>query len=165
MKKNKKILILNTGGTLTKVYNELTGKLIVPKNNNSIEAILKKSKLYNLMTYGIIFKDSLDLNKQNRKEIANYIFKSSFEKIIIVHGTDTMNKTAKYLSKRILNKTIILTGSMIPFEIDPIEATSNLMTAYGFIQNCKINTIYISMHGLIKKYNKIKKNRELGIFQ
>ncbi len=165
MKKNKKILILNTGGTLTKVYNELTGELIVPINNNSIETVLKKSKIDNLTLDGIVYKDSLDLNKQDRKIIANYILKSSFEKIIIVHGTDTMNKTAKYLSKRVLNKTIIITGSMVPFEIDSIEATSNLMMAYGFIKNCKNNNIYISMHGLVKKYTKIKKNRKLGVFQ
>ena len=54
---------------------------------------------------------------------------------------------------------------MVPFSINQIEATANLMSAYGFIKNCEKNNIFICMHGLIKKYNKIKKNKTLGVFQ
>ena len=165
MNNNQNILILNTGGTLNKVYNELNGELIVPNNNNAINKIIKFAKLPNLIVKGLVYKDSLDMNNQDRDKLVDYISNSNFKKIIIIHGTDTMKKTASYLNKRIQNKQIILTGSMIPFSIDPIEATANLMGAYGFMKNCKKDNIYISMHGLIKKYNKIKKNKTLGVFQ
>jgi L-asparaginase len=160
----QKILIINTGGTFSKVYNQFNGKLFVPSNNKTLKEIRKRSKLSNIKIKGLIFKDSLDINKQDRKILVKYIKKSNYKKIIIIHGTDTISKTAKFLDKRIKNREIILTGAMIPFSIDSIEATANFMSAYGFLLNNAKNKIYISMHGLIKKHNKIKKNREKGIF-
>ena len=165
MSSKTKILILNTGGTFNKIYDELTGKLIVPKNNNAIKMILSKSKISNTKIKGIIYKDSLDINNKDREELKKYIEKSNYDKIIIVHGTDTINKTASYLNKYIKNKKIVLTGAMIPCSIEQTEATSNLMSAFGFLLNSNKNNIYICMHGLIKKYNKITKNKELGIFE
>lgn len=165
MNDNKNILILNTGGTFNKVYNEINGKLFVPHHNQAIDYILKTSKINNIKVDGIIYKDSLDIKKSDRKKLVQYINKSTYKKIIIIHGTDTINITAKYLKKKIKNKLIVLTGSMKPFSINPIEATANLMTAFGFIQTCKENKVYICMHGLIKQPNKIKKNKKLGLFE
>lgn len=165
MNNKKNILILNTGGTFSKVYNELSGELIVPKNNTAINTIVKYSKLSNTTIDGLIYKDSLKINNNDRDKLVEYINDSDFTKIIIIHGTDTISITASYLNKKIKNKKIILTGSMVPFSINQIEATANLMSAYGFIKNCKKNNIFISMHGLIKKHNKIKKNKIIGVFQ
>ena len=165
MNNSDKILILNTGGTFSKVYDEILGHLIIPKHNNALEKIFKISKISNIQIDGIIYKDSLDITNQDRKELVDYINSYNYEKIIIIHGTDTMNLTALYLAKKIKHKQIVITGSMKPFSINPIEAVSNLMSAYGFLNSCKKNNIYISMHGLIKKHNKIKKNNKLGIFE
>ena len=88
---------------------------------------------------------------------------SKSKKIIVIHGTDTMHQSAKFISKFIKDKIVIFTGAMKPYEINPIEATSNLMLAIGFSQNAK-EGIYISMHGIVKKYNKIKKDYKKGIF-
>jgi L-asparaginase len=54
---------------------------------------------------------------------------------------------------------------MVPFSLDEIEATSNLMLAFGYISSKNKKNIYIAMHGNIKKYNKILKNRTLGVFE
>ena len=164
-KDRKKILILNTGGTFNKVYDEISGELVVPKDNKAIETIIKSTKVNYLELDGIIFKDSLDITKEDRKILKEYILGTAFQKIIIIHGTDTMDKTAKYLSQHILNKQIILTGSMVPFCVNTVEPTSNLMQAVGFLQNKSKNNIYISMHGQIVKHNKIFKNREIGLFE
>ena len=165
MSKNKNILILNTGGTFNKIYDEILGELFVPNNNVAIESIIKHSKINNCIVDGLIYKDSLDINKLDRELLKEYIQMSNYDKIIIIHGTDTMDKTAKFLSKYIKNKTVILTGSMVPFSINTIEATSNLLLALGFISTAKKHNIYISMHGYVKKYNKISKNRTLGVFE
>jgi L-asparaginase len=162
---NKNILILNTGGTFNKVYNEINGKLVIDKNNKILSHIIKKAKILDITIQGLIYKDSLDITTKDRIKLKKYILKSKFNKIIIVHGTDTMEKTARYLADTIDNKKIIFTGAMKPFGIEPIEATSNLMSAFGFLNNCKKNNTYICMHGLIKKYNKITKNKQLGIFE
>tara|TARA_B110000046_G_scaffold182538_1_gene216792 strand:- start:325 stop:828 length:504 start_codon:yes stop_codon:yes gene_type:complete len=165
MTTNKNILILNTGGTFNKVYDQISGKLIVPNNNSAVENIIKSSKIDYLHIQGLLFKDSLEITKPDRKILATYVRNSQYDKVIVIHGTDTMNKTAQYLSKYSKNKIIILTGSMVPYSLDKIEATSNLMQAIGYIQNKLKNGIYISMHGHSKKYKKIYKNREKGIFE
>ena len=165
MSKNKNILILNTGGTFNKIYDEIAGELVVPCDNKAIYSILKNSKINHCDVKGFIFKDSLDLTKLDRIAIRNYIIKSHYKKIIIVHGTDTMEKTAKYLSKHIKNKRIILTGSMVPYSLSKMEATSNLMLSLGYIQSSKNCKTYISMHGNVKKHNEISKNRILGVFE
>lgn len=161
----KKILILNTGGTFSKIYNPITGNLEIPTNNHHIETILDTSKISHTSIHGILYKDSLDMNKKDREAIFRFIEDSSFEHIIIIHGTDTIDKTASYLTKRIQNKSIVLTGAMQPFSIEPIEATANLLSSYGFLQASKKKGVFICMHGLIGSYKKIKKNRSLGIFQ
>ena len=165
MSTNKNILILNTGGTFNKVYHQISGKLIVPKNNHALENIIKSSKIDYLDIQGLLFKDSLEITKQDRKILATDILNSQYDKIIIIHGTDKMNKTAKYLFKYCKNKIIIFTGSMVPFSVNKIEATSNLMQAIAYMQNKRKNGIYISMHGHIQKHNKIYKNKEKGIFE
>ncbi|MEA3316060.1 MAG: asparaginase domain-containing protein [Campylobacterota bacterium] len=164
-KDEKEFLILNIGGTFNKVYNPISGNLDINKDNNIIKNIINKTKIKNIKIDGIIYKDSLDLTKKDRRYLVNYIKKSNYNDIIIVHGTDTINITAKYLNKYIKDKNIVLTGSMIPYSINGIEATSNLFLSYGFLLNCKKNNIYIAMHGIVKKFNKIKKNRVKGVFE
>jgi len=60
---------------------------------------------------------------------------------------------------------IILTGSVVPFEIDPIEATSNLSMALGFAEAEPKDGIYISMQGSVAGYNELIKNKKLGKFE
>lgn len=160
-----KILVLNTGGTFNKIYNEITGTLDVSKNNKIIKELIDISfrDNINFEIKGLLYKDSLDITNNDRKKILEII--ESYNKIIIVHGTDTMDKTAKFLASKLKDKTVILTGAMKPFSINPIEASSNFSAAVSFISNKPKNGVYISMHGLTKKYTKIKKNRDLGIFQ
>ena len=164
-KMNQEVLVLNTGGTFNKIYDEISGELIVPKNNDAINSILNNAKISNIKVDGLIYKDSLNITNEDRKNLMLYIQKSRFNKIIIIHGTDTMNQTAIYLDKKIKEKKIVLTGAMKPFSIEPIEATSNLMSAFGFLHSCTKNNIYICMHSLIKKHTKIRKNKKLGIFE
>ncbi|MGB5867991.1 MAG: asparaginase domain-containing protein [Arcobacteraceae bacterium] len=164
-KNNKKILILNTGGTFNKVYNQIEGKLVVPQDNYAVETIIESTKIDYFDIDGIIYKDSLEITKDDRKELVKYIKKTDYEKVIIIHGTDTMGETAKFIAKNIKDKLIILTGAMIPFSLNRMESTSNLLLAVGYMQQKTKNGVYISMHGNVKKHNKIYKNRELGIFE
>jgi len=160
----KKILIINTGGTFNKIYNPITGKLEIEPSGDAIKSIAK-SWLTTFKIKNIIGKDSLEMTKKDRKLIIETIRESKIDDIIIVHGTDTMDKTAKVIAKEKFNKQIILTGSMVPFSINPIESTSNLCSAYGFIQYIYKGGVYISMNGIIKDYNKVFKNKEKGYFE
>ncbi len=159
----EKILIINTGGTFNKIYNPINGELEIDKSGKAIKTIAK-SWLIDFKIINIIGKDSLDIIDSDREEIYKTIEKSEFKKIIIVHGTDTIDKTAKYLDELNLDRQIILTGAMVPFSINPIEATANLSSAYGYLLRKRENRIYIAMNGKIDLYKRVIKNRGKGYF-
>lgn len=159
----KKVLIINTGGTFNKVYNPLNGHLEVDTKGDAIRSITSKWGCEIEIT-NIIGKDSLDMSNHDRLELLATISQSDFHHIIVVHGTDTMDITAEYLNEGDLEKCIILTGAMVPCSIDPVEATANLCSAYGYINVIDKKGIYIAMNGIIDHYNKVKKDRSKGKF-
>ena len=159
-----KVTIINTGGTFNKRYNPINGELEVPKDSLALDEIISYCYNIDFEVINIISKDSLEMNEDDRKLIVKTIENSKNQNIIIVHGTDTMDLTALYLDERIKNKNIVLTGAMLPLSINKIEATLNFSTAIGFLNSNIKNNIYISMHGSVKKYQNIMKNRELGQF-
>ena len=160
------ILIINTGGTFNKIYDPIKGELIVPHSNIAIEQILKRlPAFYNRVAIkGIIYKDSLDMDDRDRKTLFKTIIEAKTDYIIVVHGTDTMDISAKYIAEQVKNKTIVFTGAMVPFSIDKVEATANLssaLIALDFIDK----GVYISMQGYLLPYNKIYKDKTKGIFK
>jgi len=160
------IEIINTGGTFNKRYNPISGNLEVPEDFFAVSDILEKSLFINqnIKITQIISKDSLDFTKKDRELLLKTIKNSKSDKVIVIHGTDTMYKSAKFVAKEIKTKVVIFTGAMKPYEIEKVEAVSNLMMAIGFSQNCK-KGVYISMHGIVEKYNKINKNYQRGVFE
>ena len=158
-----KILIINTGGTFNKVYNPLNGDLIVDQTAHAIKEIASKW-LCEFEVLNIIGKDSLDMSNHDRLELLATISQSSYERIIIIHGTDTMKLTAEYLADGDCEKCIILTGAMVPYSIDPVEATANLCAAYGYMNALEKEGIYIAMNGVMGNYKKVRKDRKKGKF-
>jgi len=161
----KKILILNTGGTFNKVYNPISGEMEVSKRGEALKEILKYQKNLGYDLKNIIHKDSLFISDDDRIKIKEEIEDTKYSSIIIVHGTDTINKTADFLSKNIQNKMVILTGTMIPYSINPVEATSNFSMAVGYALSNFCEGIFISMHGMVEEHSKVFKNRQIGEFQ
>lgn len=157
------MLILNTGGTFNKRYNPLTGELFVPSDNRAVEAILQ-SLVTEIDVQGILYKDSLEMDDTDRALLADTIAKSDEKVIIVVHGTDTMELSAEAIARLALQKTVVFTGAMIPFGIDPIEATANLAMAIGFASR-SCSGVYIVMQGICGQYNYVRKNRECGKFE
>ena len=159
----EKLLIISTGGTFNKHYNPINGTLEIDKTSSALQEIASKW-LSNFEIFNIIGKDSLEMTNQDRLELLDTIHQSEHEKIIIVHGTDTMDITAEYLADAELKKTIIITGAMVPYSIDPVEATANLASAYGYLHALEKNGVFIVMNGVMGSYKKVKKNRSEGKF-
>ena len=159
-----KITVINTGGTFNKRYNPLSGELDVSKDSLALDEIISYCYNIDFEVLNIISKDSLEMNDDDRELIVRTIKNCKNQNIIIVHGTDTMDLTAKYLDEKIKDKTIILTGAMLPISINKVEATLNFSQAIGFLNANIENGIYISMHGSVKNYKKLVKNREIGKF-
>ncbi len=158
-----KILLISTGGTFNKVYDPLKGELIIDETSSALEEITSKW-LCEFDIINIIAKDSLELNSQDRLELLATISQSAYKNIIVVHGTDTMGLTAEYLADGDLEKNIIITGAMVPYSIDPVEATANLASAFGYLQMLNKRGVYIAMNGIFGSYEKIKKDRNKGKF-
>ncbi|RRS31164.1 MAG: asparaginase [Epsilonproteobacteria bacterium (ex Lamellibrachia satsuma)] len=159
----RKILIISTGGTFNKVYDSINGGLLIDKESKAIEDIASKW-LCEFEIVNIIGKDSLEMTNQDRLELLATLNLSEYNNIIIIHGTDTMHTTAEYLADADLEKRIVLTGAMMPYSIDSVEATANFSSAYGYLQTLTDNDVYIVMNGVFGSYKNIQKDRTNGRF-
>ncbi len=158
------MLILNCGGTFNKRYNSKNGELEVPYDNKVIDEIMSHTNgAYNLA--GVVYKDSLEMDSDDRKMIADIIFHSEERNFLLVHGTDTIDITAEFLSEIFDDRLIVLTGAMKPYEIDKSEASFNLGMAIGFLEGSEKQGVYICMNGMVMPWDKIVKNRSLGKFE
>ena len=157
------IKIFVTGGTIDKVYNELTGELTFGTSN--LDEMLERSRsTVGINTEVLFLKDSLDMNDEDRGLILSRCLECSEDKVMITHGTDTMVETAQLLGNKIKDKTIVLFGSMVPYLINNSDALFNLGAALSAVQN-KTNGVYIAMNGQVFDFDKVEKNKALGIFE
>ena len=159
-----KITVINTGGTFNKRYNPLKGELEVPSDNIALDEIIESCFNIDFEIKNIISKDSLEIDNDDRDMMIKAINESENEKIIIVHGTDTIDITAQYLQDKGVKKQIVLTGAMVPMSIKKVEATMNFSQAIGFLNADIKNGVYISMHGAVVNHANIKKDRKKGQF-
>lgn len=159
-----KITVLNTGGTFNKRYNPITGQLEVPTDNIALDKIIKSCFNVEFDIKNIVSKDSLDFTQEDRGTILENIKNSTSDKIIIIHGTDTVDLTAQFIDGKVEGKKIVFTGAMVPMSIDEVEATMNFSQAIGFLNAPIENGIYLSMHGSVIEHSKLKKDRSVGQF-
>jgi len=157
------ILIINTGGTFNKIYNPVSGTLEIDKTGKALEELSQKWQ-ESIEIVNIVGKDSLEMTNHDRLELLATIHRAETEKILIVHGTDTMDVTAAYLAEAEIEKKIVLTGAMVPYSIDPAEAAANFASAWTALQFLESEGIYIAMHGHIASYINLKKDRKAGRF-
>ncbi len=157
------IRIFITGGTFDKEYNELTGQLFF--NDSQLPDMLKLGRnLVPVEIRTLMMVDSLEITDADRELIADHCKKSPDEKIIITHGTDTMAETASLLSKKIKDKTIVLTGAMIPYKFGSSDGLFNLGSALAFVQTLP-HGVYIAMNGRFFNANNVRKNKLTGVFE
>lgn len=157
------IRIFITGGTFDKEYNELTGQLFF--NDSQLPDMLKLGRnLVPVEIRTLMMVDSLEITDDDRELIADHCKKSPDEKIIITHGTDTMAETASLLSKKIKDKTIVLTGAMIPYKFGSSDGLFNLGSALAFVQTLP-HGVYIAMNGRYFNANNVRKNKLTGVFE
>jgi L-asparaginase len=157
------IRILITGGTFDKEYNELTGELFF--KDTHLPEMLKLGRCrVNVDIRTLMMIDSLDMTEQDRALIADHCIKAEEKKIIITHGTDTMADTARFLADRIKDKTIVITGAMIPYKFGSSDGLFNLGSAMAFVQSLP-HGVYVAMNGRFFPWNNVRKNRKTGEFE
>lgn len=151
-----KILFIQTGGTIDKDYENGRKAYLFEITDPAVLRIMKRANPnFKYEVVELAKKDSLDLTDADRKKIYNYCLKSKEERIVITHGTDTMDKTAKVLAK-IPNKTIVFTGASRPERFTDSDADFNLGCAVASVQTLP-HGVYVAMSGRVYTYDSFKK--------
>lgn len=159
-----KVTVINTGGTFNKRYNPIKGQLEVPTDNIALDKIIAACHNVDFEIKNVVSKDSLDMDDNDRQIIVDAVKNTQNDKIIIIHGTDTVHLTSAFLKEQVKDKKIVFTGAMVPMSIDEVEATMNFSQALGFLSAEIKEGTYISMHGVVVDSSKLVKNRALGQF-
>lgn len=158
-----RIKIFVTGGTFDKQYNELTGELFFQQTH--ILDMLKLGRcLLDVDVEVLMMIDSLQMTDEQREFIRRRSAECAEDRIVITHGTDTMEQTAAVLGRLITGKTIVLTGAMVPYQFGSSDGLFNLGTAVAFVQALP-KGVYVAMNGQCFPWDSVHKNRELGIFE
>ena len=155
--------ILITGGTFDKEYDEIKGSLYFKETHMTEILELGRSRV-DVNIEKLMLIDSLDMTPSQRELIVNKCIESEDDQIVITHGTDTMTITGKMLAEKKMDKTIVLTGAMIPYKFGSSDGLFNLGGAIAYAQSLP-SGVYIAMNGQFFEWDKVEKNREKGVFE
>jgi L-asparaginase len=108
--------------------------------------------------------DSLEMTDADRKIILDNCLKCKEENIVITHGTDTMEETARVLGEAGIQKTVVLTGAMVPFKFGSSDGLFNLGSALAFAQSLRPG-VYVAMNGRCFQWDRVRKNKNTGQFE
>ena len=160
------IRILVTGGTFDKEYNELNGSLYF-KDTHLPEMLRLGRSRVDVSVRTLMMIDSLEMTDADRALIVEQCRQVTESRLIITHGTDTMVETAAALAGALhpaSGKTIVLTGAMIPYAFGSSDGLFNLGSALSFVQALPPG-VYIAMNGRYFQWDRVRKNRESGVFE
>ena len=108
--------------------------------------------------------DSLDMTDAHREQLLQSCKNCAETKIVLTHGTDTMDVTARKLGEAKLQKTIVMTGAMIPYKFGSSDGLFNLGSALAFAQTLK-HGVYVAMNGRHFAWDRVHKNKQTGVFE
>lgn len=157
--------LIIAGGTIDKVYNELTGDLAF--GDTHLNEMLKQARFEGQLTIEhILMKDSLDMTQEDRDKLAGACFDAEEERIVVTHGLDTMIESAQTI-QRVLKekpKTVVMTGAVVPYSFGiTSDALFNLGTALAFAQSLPAG-VFVAMNGHYFSYDNVQKDSH-GVFK
>ena len=160
-----KIRILITGGTFDKDYDELTGALFFRSTHLPEMLRLGRSKL-DVLVQTVCMMDSLEMDADHRAQVLEACRDSPEGRLLVTHGTDTMVETAAVLAQglAVADKTVVLTGAMVPFAFGSSDGLFNLGSALSFVQVLPPG-VYIAMNGRCFAWHNVRKNKAEGVFE
>lgn len=154
--------IIAAGGTFDKHYNELAGQLTFAQTH--LNEVIERARFNApVILETLPLMDSLDMQHEDRVRIVNACRQSPESHIVIIHGTDTMQDTAAVLGAAHIDKTIVITGAMIPYSIVNSDALFNFGFACG-VAGTLSHGVYVAMNGHVFTWDNVVKNRKIGQF-
>jgi len=119
------LAILVTGGTLDKVHDTFSESLILDGKSRVADILgqgrARVSRIKSLMSI-----DSLDMDDTHRAKILRAVNTAPENRIVVTHGTGTMELTANALDGYVGKKTVVLTGAMRPWSLGQSDGNFNL---------------------------------------
>jgi L-asparaginase len=156
------IRILVTGGTFDKEYDEIGGRLFFKRSHVSEMLRLGRCRV-RVRISELMLADSLDLTRGDRRRILDACRACAERRIVVTHGTDTIVRTAGVLAAGRTDKTIVLTGAMIPYAFGSSDGLFNLGSALSFAQVLPPG-VYVAMNGRHFAWDGVRKDRRTGVF-
>jgi L-asparaginase len=154
------IRIFVTGWTFDKEYDEIRGRLFFKDTHVGEMLTLGRSRV-EVAVHTLMMIDSLDMTDADREVIVAGCHDCEEARIVITHGTDTMVETARALARGMTDKTIVLTGAMVPYAFGSSDGLFNLGSALSFVQVLPAG-VFIAMNGRVLPWDRARKNRETG---
>ena len=157
------IRLIVTGGTFDKHYDELNGQLTF--RDTHLPEILQAARMSEPIEVEINqLVDSLDMGPEDRQRVLESCRRAPEERIIVTHGTDTMAETAKVLGEAGLQKTVVLTGAMVPYAVLRSDAVFNFGFSVAAVQLLPAG-VYVAMNGRVFPWDDVRKNKAEGKFE
>ena len=157
------IRILVSGGTFDKEYDERAGRLYF--QDTHVPEMLRLGRCaVEVSVRTVMMVDSLEMTDGDRETILANCRQSPEDRIVVTHGTDTMVETARVLASGGLAKTVVLTGAMVPYAFGSSDGLFNLGSALSFAQVLPPG-VYIAMNGRVFAWDRVRKNRDRGVFE
>ena len=154
--------IIATGGTFDKSYDPIGGKLDF--EDTHLPEIIRTCRIAGNVELEIVtLVDSLEMGESQRQDILDACRRSREDRIVIVHGTDTMELTARMIGRAELEKCIVLTGAMVPYSVNRSDALFNLGSAV-MAAGIRESGTWVAMNGRILPWSAVTKDREKGMF-
>ncbi len=157
------VRIIVTGGTFEKQYDPLKGELTF--KDSHLPRILQQVRC----TAPVVVEvnqliDSLHMQETDRRRIREACRAAPESRLLVIHGTDTLTETARVLGEAALEKTVVLTGAMVPYSVADSDALFNLGYALAMTQALGPG-VYVAMNARLFPWNGVRKNREQGVFE
>jgi L-asparaginase len=160
---NQPVAVYLTGGTIDKVYTQSTGLMEHTKSSIILSVLQKVNYSVTCRVIPLFMKDSIDILSKERSFIKQSCENDPYDKIVVVHGTDTIIDTATLLSE-IPDKTIICVGAFIPHSIQNSDAEFNLGVAMAYAQTLPPGS-YVAMNGIAFPHDQVVKNHNNQVFE
>lgn len=163
----QRIYLISTGGTIEKVYSELSG--VVENRAAKLDRYQRMLRLPDaeIHTFHLMNKDSLEMTDEDRAEVRDRVAELLAEgaPIVISHGTDTMVETGRYLERSFpdLKVPIVLTGAMTPLGFEGSDGLQNL-TESLLAARLVAPGVYIVMHGQVFPVSRVRKDKDTATF-
>lgn len=142
--------IIATGGTFDKRYDELDKKLGFA-DSYLPSAIARSRMALSVTSQQLSLQDSADIREADRNRLLDACRSVDKRSVVIIHGTSAIAETAAVLHRARLNRTIVLTSAMVPYEVAESDALFNLGFACGVAQILPPG-VYTALNGVVNPF-------------